>query len=89
MSCVSTFEEYLREWEEEIRSGADMADDKGEGSHLGGTVEKGGEGADVNEEMEKVNNLRKEIAESGKDHLSYYSVLCTGYEVVETETDPE
>lgn len=82
-------EEYLKEWEEEILADVDMGDDKGEGSHLGGDMEKGGEDADKAEEMEKVNNLRKEIAESGKDHLSYYSVLCTGYEVVETEADPE
>ncbi len=72
-------EDYLREWEEEIKSGSDMADDKGEGSHLGGKVEKGGEGADINEEMEKVNNLREMIKESGKDHISFFSVLCTDY----------
>ena len=78
-------EDYLREWEEEIMSGSDMADDKGEGSHLGGTVEKGGEGADMNEEMEKVNNLRQMIKDSGDDHLSFYSVLCTSYEVVDDD----
>ncbi len=76
-------EDYLREWEEEIKSGSDMADDKGEGSHLGGTVEKGGAGADMAEEMEKVNNLRQMIKDSGDDHLSFYSVLCTSYEVVD------
>ena len=76
-------EDYLREWEEEIKSGSDMADDKGEGSHLGGTVEKGGEGADMAEEMEKVNNLRQMIKESGDDHLSFYSVLCTSYDVID------
>lgn len=76
-------EDYLREWEEEIKSGSDMADDKGEGSHLGGKVEKGGEGADIDEEMEKINSLREMIKESGKDHLSFYSVLCTDYIVVD------
>ena len=74
-------EDYLREWEEEIKSGAEMADGKGEGSHLGGTVEKGGEGADIAEEMEKVNNLREMIKESGKDYISFFSVLCTDYTV--------
>ena len=58
-----------------------MADGKGEGSHLGGTVEKGGEGADIAEEMEKVNNLREMIKESGKDYISFFSVLCTDYTV--------
>ncbi len=76
-------EAYLREWEEEIKSGSDMADDKGEGSHLGGKVEKGGEGANIDEEMEKVNNLRQMIAESGDDHISFYSVLCTSYDIIE------
>ena len=63
-------EEYLKEWEEEIMAGVDMGDDKGEGSHLGGNTEKGGSDADMEEEMEKVNNLRQEIAESGKGYLA-------------------
>jgi len=82
-------EDYLREWEEEIKSGSDMADDKGEGSHLGGKVEKGGEGADINEEMEKINNLREMIKESGTDHLSFYSVLCTDYTIIEDVDNDE
>jgi len=76
-------EAYLREWEEEIKSGSEMSDDKGEGKHLGGKVEKGGENADVSEEMEKVNRLRDMIKESGTDHVSFYSVLCTSYNVVD------
>ena len=80
-------EAYLREWEEEIKSGSDMADDKGEGSHLGGKVEKGGEGADIDEEMQKVNALREEIKASGTDHLSFYSVLCTDYTIVDVSDD--
>jgi len=78
-------EDYLKEWEEEILADVDMGDDKGEGKHLGGNMEKGGSEADKSEELEKVNNLRSKIAESGKDHLSFFSVLCTDYEVVETE----
>lgn len=77
-------EAYLREWEEEIKAGSDMGDDKGEGMHLGGTVEKGGENADFDEEMEKVNNLREMIKESGTDHISFYSILCTNFDVVES-----
>ncbi|MDP2721260.1 MAG: hypothetical protein Q8O72_00770 [Bacteroidales bacterium] len=83
-------EAYIKEWEEEIKAGAVKTDDKGEGSHLGGNVEKGGEGADLAEEMEKVNNLRQELLDSGSDHLSFYSVKCSSYEVVEsTENDEE
>ncbi len=76
-------EAYIMEWEEEIKSGESMSDDKGEGTHLGGKMEKGGEHADVSEEMQKVLNLRKMLEESGSDHLSFYSVLCTDYKVVE------
>lgn len=85
-------EAYLMEWEEEIKSGTDLGDDKGEGSHLGGNVEKGGSGVDVNEEMQKVNDLRDQIKESGKDYLAFYSVICTQYEVIkegEAETEAE
>jgi len=82
-------EAYLREWEEEIKAGSDLTDDKGEGVHLGGKVEKGGEHSDIAEEMEKVNNLRDMIKESGTDHLSFYSILCTDYEVVEDVPTPE
>jgi len=78
-------EDYLKEWEEEIMADVVMADDKGEGTHLGGNMEKGGSEADKSEEMEKVNNLRSKIAESGKDHLSFFSVLCSDYEIVETD----
>jgi len=76
-------EAYLREWEEEILADSDMGDDKGEGKHLGGNMEKGGSDADENEEMEKVNHLREMLAESGDDHLSFYSILCVEYKVID------
>jgi hypothetical protein len=82
-------EDYLKEWEEEIMAGVDMGDDKGEGSHLGGDTEKGGSDADMEEEMEKVNNLRQEIAESEKGYLAFYSVLCTEYKVIEMDVEEE
>ncbi len=82
-------EDYLKEWEEEVMAGVDMGDDKGEGSHLGGDTEKGGSDADMEEEMEKINNLRQEIAESEKGYLAFYSVLCTEYEVVEMDFEEE
>ena len=30
------------------------------------------------------NDYRKQIAESGKDYISFFSVTCVEYEVVET-----
>ena len=75
-------EAYLMDWEQEIKSGVVAQDDKGEGSHLGGKLEKGGEDADISEEMQKIENLRQMIKDSGKPYLSFFSVLCNSLEVV-------
>jgi len=80
-------EAYIMEWEQEIKSGIVAADDKGEGSHLGGNMEKGGEGADISEEMEKVNNLRQMLKDSGKDHLSFYSVMCSSLQEIDNPSE--
>lgn len=82
-------EAYIKEWEEEIKAGTLVTDDKGEGTHLGGNMEKGGEGSDLDEEMEKVNALRQSLLDSGTDHLSFYSVMCTSYEIVDQPTSLE
>ena len=81
-------EAYLLDWEAEIKAGEMQADDKGEGAHLGGNVEKGGEGAEPNEEMQKVNNLREQLKQSGKEYLAFYSLACTQFEVI-SEGDEE
>ena len=80
-------EDFLKEWEEEIMADADMGDDKGEGEHLGGNMEKGGSEADKSEEMEKVNNLRQQIAETEKGYLSFFSILCSDYKVIDTDDE--
>lgn len=76
-------EAYIMDWEQEVKSGVVAQDDKGEGSHLGGQLEKGGEGADISEEMQKIENLRQTLKDSGKAYLSFFSVLCTSIEVVD------
>ena len=76
-------EDFLKEWEEEVMSGDDMGDDKGEGKHLGGNMEKGGEDAEKDMELEKINNLRQQIEASGKGYLSFFTVLCTDYQLEE------
>ena len=80
-------EDYVREWEEEIKSGTDLDDDKGEGSHLGGKIEKGGMDADTSDEMKKIYNLRKMLKKSENGYLSFYSVLCTSYELDDDDDD--
>lgn len=82
-------EDYIREWEEEVRSGTDLGDDKGEGSHLGGKMEKGGVDADTSEEMKKILHLREMLSKSENGYLSFYSVLCTAYELDDDDDDDE
>lgn len=82
-------EDYIREWEEEIRSGTGLGDDEGEGSHLGGKIEKGGMDADTSEEMKKIINLREMLDKAENGYLSFYSVLCTSYEIDDDDHDDD
>ena len=81
-------EAYLKEWEEEIKAGMEV-DDKGEGIHTKEESVEGCEYSEEPEEMKKVNHLREMIKESGSDHLSFYSVLCTSYDVVENNDNDD
>ncbi len=69
-------EDYLQNWESELQAEAG-----GDSEHKIHTGEEGHEHheGDANHELEQINNLRQEIADSGTDHLSYYSVVCTEY----------
>jgi hypothetical protein len=75
-------EEYLREWEEEVLAGLSGEEgEKGEKVHMGD-----GEGEHHDEEnadLRKINNFREQIAESDKDYISFYSIVCVEYEVDE------
>jgi hypothetical protein len=78
-------EEYLKEWEEEILAG--MGHDEGEKSekvHMGEHQETEG---DENPDLIQINNYREKIAESEKDYISFFSVVCVEYEITETETE--
>lgn len=75
-------EDYLNNWENELNDGAAGEFKIHDGKH-------GGEVTDSVkiETLNKINNYRKEIAESGKDHLSYYSIECKSYEIVQPEEE--
>ena len=73
-------ENYLREWEEEIKAGSDAVSDKGEGDHLGGKVK---DALDISEDMEKINKLREMIVESDTNYISFFSLVCTDYTIVD------
>lgn len=65
------------------------AEGEGEGEHehaSGGLGEK----ADMGEHIsgfEKIDDYRKQIKESGKDHLSFYSIECISFEIIPIETE--
>jgi len=78
-------EEYLREWEEEVIAGID------ETRHLGGgepmTEEERAAGVHLDDPaMEQISAYREMMAEQGTDKLSYYSIVCSRFEVIE---DPQ
>jgi len=55
--------------------------------HAGGGL---GEKADMGEHvsgLEKIENFRTQIKESGTDHLSFYSIECISFEVLPEETE--
>jgi len=85
-------ENYLAEWEVEIMSEDEEEEHKiHDGNHEGEGHDEdeegeGEEGEDLEEEqhgtdIEKIENLRNMLKESGKDHLSFYSIECISFEV--------
>jgi hypothetical protein len=69
----------------EVEQESDHAE--GEGEHASGGL---GEKADMGEHVsgiEKIENYRKQIAESDKDYLAFYSIECISYEVIPMEED--
>jgi hypothetical protein len=64
---------YLNEWENEVKKPAENHD---AGIHTGA---KGHEDQGVQEKLDQINALRQEIKDSGKDHLSFYSIEAFKY----------
>ncbi len=83
-------EAYLTEWENELMMQAEEGEME-EGEHEGGAHEGSqlGEKADQGlhvEGMKQIESYRQQIKESGTDHLSFYSIVCTNYK---TKKDQE
>ncbi len=76
-------EAYLDEWQAEIEAkiaeGVEGHDDHGTGVHEG---EEGHEHRGQHEELERVADLRKEIAENGKGYKSYFNLAYVSHEVL-------
>jgi len=69
-------EAYLTQWENELKADNPESEMK---IHRGEEGHEHNEGS-VDAEFEQINNYRTRLAESGKDHLSFYSVIASKFE---------
>ena len=72
-------EEYLNNWQAEVESG--MGEEAESKIHTG---EEGHEDTEhiSSQDLKQIEQYRTMLKESEKDHLSFYSVACTKYEVM-------
>ena len=81
-------EDYLKEWEEEVKSGVEEKEGKGHGNG-DGNKESGEEedhseeheDLDIEAELEQIARMRQRVEDSEKGYLSFYSILAVEYEV--------
>lgn len=69
-------ERYLNEWEAEVKK---PQENHNVGVHTGA---KGHEDQDAQDKLDQINAYREEIKNSGKDHLSFYSIEASKFEEV-------
>jgi len=83
-------EDYLREWEEEVKEGAEEEEAEGKGKRHGdGQGESADEedhseeheDVDIDAELEQIANMRTRVEESEKGYLSFYSILAVEYQI--------
>jgi hypothetical protein len=79
-------EAFLAEWEMEVTEEMNHPEEDIDTTLVaehesGGLGEAADQGKHVSA-LESIAEYRKQIQESGKDHLSFYSVECTSYEVL-------
>ena len=83
-------EDYLKEWEEEVKQGTEVSEGEGkhhgngEGNHESADAEdheEGKENLEMQEELEQIAKMRKRVEESEKGYLAFYSVLAIEYKV--------
>ena len=83
-------EAYLSEWEQELNEEINDAEVESDtavvGNHEGGGLGAAADQGTHLPAMETIAEYRKQIAESGKDHLSFYSVECISFEVISNDT---
>ena len=74
---------YLDEWEAETLKKIDSEKNLHLGQHENG--KEGDEKDEAKESFEKIKKLREQLEKSGKDHLSFYSVTCLEYAVLDSK----
>lgn len=78
-------EAYLVEWENEIKAEIEKAKTEAmnnSSGHVAGSKDEEADQGDHKDAEESIADYRKEIAESGTDHLSFFSIICEKYEVI-------
>ncbi|MBI9035285.1 MAG: hypothetical protein JEZ03_12510 [Bacteroidales bacterium] len=71
-------EAYLQQWEAEAKTSETESEKQ---IHTGEPGHEHHEG-DVDQTILKIENFRKQIEESGKDHISFYSIVCNNFELI-------
>jgi len=74
---------YLAKWEQEVKE--KKGGDHSSGVHMGEAGHEKEEEGDVESELQRIADYRTAILDSGKDHLSFYSVKCTSYVLADDE----
>ena len=80
----------LSEWEQEVNAEMNNPEEESDTTAVaehegGGLGEAADQGTHVSA-MESIADYRKQIKESGKDHLSFYSIECISYEVLPADS---
>ncbi len=77
-------EAYLDKWEKEVIEETGEEHKIHDGKH---EKEEVGDEHHADNELERIKNLRQQLAESGKVHLTFYSIECISYEVIPPASD--
>lgn len=77
---------YLDKWEKEVIEETGEEHKIHDGKHEKEDQEGEDEDHTANE-LERIKNLRQQLAESGKDNLIFYSIECISYEIIPPPSD--
>ena len=75
-------EDYLIEMEEKVKSESSEESEMHMGKHEEGEHKGEKEEFNTEDQMKQINKLRKKLKDSGKDHLSYYSVEASTFKII-------